>query len=172
MILSVLSDSHGYTRNLREMLARQEALPPSQRPELLLVLGDGVADLARVELPEGLSVLAVRGNCDGTAAAELPAERTLSLGGYRIVMMHGHTRGVKSSLVAAIGYAMQQEADLLLYGHTHEAYATTVREGTVLFGAPVKKPLHIFNPGSLAEGSFGVIELSKKGIAMSHGFLY
>lgn len=170
MILSVVSDSHGYTRNLREMLARQEALPPSQRPELLLVLGDGVADFARVELPEGLSVLAVCGNCDG--ATELPTERTLCLGGYRIVMMHGHTRGVKSSLVSAIAYAMQEDADLLLYGHTHEAYATTVTKGTDLFGVPVKKSLYIFNPGALAEGSFGVIELSKKGIAMSHGSLY
>lgn len=171
MILSVVSDSHGYTRNLREMLVRQRALPASQRPEMLLCLGDGVADPERVGLAEEFSWLAVRGNCDGLFAADLPIERTLCLGGYRIVMMHGHTFGVKSSLVSAMAHAMQEDADLLLYGHTHEPYAAMVAAGTTLFGAPLKKPLYIFNPGALAEGCFGIVELSEKGIAMSHGAL-
>ena len=172
MILSVVSDSHGSCRNLREMLDRQSLLPASQRSELLLHLGDGVLDCERVTLPEGICSLAVRGNCDGALASDYPTLRTASFAGFRIVMMHGHTHGVKSSLVSAMAYALQEDADLLLYGHTHEPYAATPTTGTSLFGAPLKKPLYVFNPGSLAEGSFGVIELSSKGIFMSHGRLW
>lgn len=167
MRLLVVSDSHGSVRNLREVLWRQEALPVSQRAEVLLHLGDGACDPERAELPDGMTVLAVRGNCDGALAAELPVERTFSFAGFRILMAHGHTLGVKSGLVSAVAYAREEEADLLLFGHTHEPVARTVEAGA-LFG---DKRLHVFNPGALAEGSFGLIELSEKGILMSHGSL-
>ena len=167
MRLLVVSDSHGSARNLREVLARQEAIPPSQRSEILLHLGDGACDTERIQLPEGMTVFAVRGNCDGAMASDYPTVRTMSFGGFRILMMHGHTFGVKSSLVSAVAHAREEGAHLLLYGHTHEPFAKTLEAGT-LFGDTL---LHVFNPGSLAEGSFGVVELSKKGILMSHGSL-
>lgn len=167
MRLLVVSDSHGSVRNLREALLRQEAIPMSQRPEILLHLGDGACDTERVQLPEGMAVFAVRGNCDGALAMDYPVVRTVCFGGFRILMMHGHTFGVKSSLISAVAHARQEGAHLLLYGHTHEPFARTIEAGT-LFG---DRPLHVFNPGSLAEGSFGLVELSEKGILMSHGSL-
>lgn len=167
MRLLVVSDSHGSVRNLREVLWRQEALPVSQRPEILLHLGDGVRDPERVQLPDGMTFFAVRGNCDGALASDHPVVRMVSFGGFRILMMHGHTFGVKSSLVSAVAHAREEGAHLLLYGHTHEPFAKTIEAGT-LFG---DTPLHVFNPGSLAEGCFGLVELSGKGIFTSHGSL-
>ena len=171
MILAVISDSHGRPHRITEMLERQECLPVSQRPTVLLHLGDGVSDCERVTLPDGVCVFAVRGNCDGVLAADHPYERVVSLAGFRILMMHGHTRGVKSGLVSAMAYALQEEADLLLYGHTHEPFLRTFEAGTVLFGEPLKKPLTVMNPGALGEGSFGIVRLSSKGILASHGRL-
>lgn len=171
MILAVISDSHGRCGRISDFLARQELLPVSERPTMLLHLGDGALDCERVTFPDGVCSLAVRGNCDGVFAADYPTERVASLAGFRIVMMHGHTFGVKSGLVSAMAYALQEEADLLLYGHTHEPFAKTFEAGTTLFGMPIPKPLCVFNPGALCEGSFGIVRLSNEGILMSHGHL-
>ena len=47
-------------------------------------------------------------------------ERLTELGGVRILMMHGHTRHVKSGPMAAMYAARECGADILLFGHTHQ----------------------------------------------------
>lgn len=46
-------------------------------------------------------------------------ERLLEIDGVRILMLHGHTRHVKSSPMAAVYAAREYGADVLLFGHTH-----------------------------------------------------
>ena len=46
-------------------------------------------------------------------------ERLLEIEGVRILMLHGHTRHVKSSPMAAVYAAREYGADVLLFGHTH-----------------------------------------------------
>ena len=58
------------------------------------------------------------GNCD-YGGLDQP-ERLTELGGVRILMMHGHTRRVKSGPMAAIYAARECGADILLFGHTHQ----------------------------------------------------
>ena len=58
------------------------------------------------------------GNCD-YGSADQP-ERLTELGGVRILMMHGHTRHVKSGPMAAMYAARECGADILLFGHTHQ----------------------------------------------------
>jgi predicted phosphodiesterase len=84
-------------------------------------------------------------------------------------MLHGHTRGVKSGLESAIYAAAEREADVLLFGHTHELEDKYMPEGGTL-----KKPLRIFNPGSLGSsydgrGHFGLIQIKGGQILTSHG---
>lgn len=43
----------------------------------------------------------------------------LEIEGVRILMLHGHTRHVKSSPMAAVYAAREYGADVLLFGHTH-----------------------------------------------------
>ena len=168
----VVSDTHGARHNIRRMLQQINF-----RPSAVLFLGDGVRDLSVLEehpLTAGVSVYAVAGNCDvwSFSPVDAPEVRIEVLGGRRVVLMHGHTFGVKSGLGAAIRYAAQAEADVLLFGHTHtpmEQTLSTVAEDEALV---LKKPLLIANPGSLACGastSFGVLSVQGDNVLFSHG---
>ena len=71
------------------------------QPQVILHLGDCVRDAQRLEerYPD-IPLLGVPGNCD-YGGLDQP-ERLTELGGVRILMMHGHTRRVKSGPMAAI----------------------------------------------------------------------
>ena len=68
-------------------------------------------------------------------------------------MMHGHTHRVKTGYGGAIAAARQAGADILLFGHTHQAYAERLEDG-----------LWVMNPGSCQSWdrtTYGVILLEK-----------
>mgnify|MGYP002935763589 CR=1 FL=1 len=119
------------------------------QPQVILHLGDCVRDAQRLEerYPD-IPLLGVPGNCD-YGGLDQP-ERLTELGGVRILMMHGHTRRVKSGPMAAIYAARECGADILLFGHTHR------RELVRGVGTAAT----VFNPGSLRDGgSYGVITI-------------
>ena len=166
MTVTVFSDSHGRVAKIEQMMARVTAC--SQKPDAVLFLGDGLSDLEKANCP----AVAVRGNCDMFFAEDVPEERVLTLGGYRILMCHGHTLGVKHGLLQALLAAVRADADVLLFGHTHEKYAETFAAGKSYMGLKFTKTLHVMNPGSLADGYFGCLTLNDNGILMGHGDLY
>ena len=89
------------------------------QPQVILHLGDCVRDAQRLEeLYPDIPLLGVPGNCD-YGGLDQP-ERLTELGGVRILMMHGHTRRVKSGPMAAIYAARECGADILLFAHTHQ----------------------------------------------------
>ena len=92
MEILVLSDSHG---RVDHMVRAVEQFHPRQ----VLHLGDCVRDAQALErqFPQ-LPVTMVPGNCDWGQTGE--PERLLEIEGVRILMMHGHTRHVKSSPMA------------------------------------------------------------------------
>lgn len=112
MRILVLSDSHGCVEPMEQCVERVQ-------PQVILHLGDCVRDAQRLEerYPQ-IPLLGVSGNCD-YGSADQP-ERLTELGGVRILMMHGHTRRVKSGPMAAIYAARECGADILLFGHTHQ----------------------------------------------------
>ena len=111
MEILVLSDSHG---KVDHMVRAVEQFHPRQ----VLHLGDCVRDAQALErqFPQ-LPVTMVPGNCDWGQTGE--PERLLEIEGVRILMLHGHTRHVKSSPMAAVYAAREYGADVLLFGHTH-----------------------------------------------------
>ncbi|MDD4715731.1 MAG: YfcE family phosphodiesterase [Oscillospiraceae bacterium] len=148
MKILVASDSHGTASGLAEAVERE-------KPELLLHLGDGISDLISLQIwyPH-LLVKQVRGNCD--LLEDGLAEQTLLIEGHRILMFHGHTKGVKRGLVKARLAAAKAQAEILLFGHTHRPLYQ-MEEG-----------LHILNPGSIGDtrqSTYGVLELKKYSIS-------
>ena len=111
MKLLVVSDSHG---NMENMVRAVELV----QPRMILHLGDCWRDgeaLHRL-FPE-IAFEQVPANCDCRPGE--PSERLIFLEDKRVLMCHGHTYGVKQSLLSA-GYAAQeQNVDLFLFGHTH-----------------------------------------------------
>lgn len=152
MRILVISDSHGKYISVEKVLLREP------QAEIVIHLGDGAFDLldCKDDFPEKMFV-AVRGNCDfGT---ELPLSELRSFSGVRIFFTHGHMYEVKFGLPKLINTAMYNEADIVLFGHTHNAVVDYI-DG-----------LHIMNPGSLGAGysqcSYGIIDITDAGIVCS-----
>ena len=165
MKLVVISDSHGRVDKIRSVLS----MHPDR--DAMIFLGDCLRDLDGIDDLSGL--VAVRGNCDGFSFSSMlynaPEELMMSFDGFSVLMMHGHTRSVKSGVEEAVACACDKGADILLYGHTHVKKEKYFPEGTVVGGQMLKKPLWIFNPGSLGQSSFGIVEIKKGSVLFSHG---
>ena len=131
MDILVLSDSHGAVAPM--VRAVELAIP-----DLILHLGDCWRDGERLRdrFPD-IPLEQVPGNCDFLSDA--PTEQLLVLGGKRILMCHGHTYRVKTSLLLAGVAAEEQQLDLFLFGHTHRPLVD--RRGRTLF----------LNPGSIGD---------------------
>ena len=111
MTVLVLSDSHGNVDNMIRAVERVQ-------PHRVLHLGDCQRDLAALQaLFPALPMEGVPGNCDWGSCGQ--PERLIELGGVRIFMLHGHTRNVKNSPMAAMYAAKEYGAQVLLFGHTH-----------------------------------------------------
>ena len=170
--IPIISDSHGYGRRAEIILEKLGHI--GENPDELIFLGDGTRELLE-RIPENLRVYAVKGNCDGYLDIYdddgncVPDERVEMIGGKRVLMMHGHEYSVKGGTAWAVARAVKVNADLLLFGHTHIPVYTTLPEGSVVEGATLERPLHIFNPGALAEGSFGLLTIRDGKILLSHG---
>ena len=159
MEVLIFSDSHGASYRMRSVIRSH---PDATH---ILFLGDGLGEIEGLEkeFPKRIFI-SVRGNCDGWfASLDTPTERSLTLGGVSLLMMHGHTHGVKGGYGAAASYAASQNATLLLFGHTHLPY-----EGYVDTSLG---RVHLFNPGSIGASSYGVFTVRENGYLLSHGEL-
>ncbi|MBO5939228.1 MAG: metallophosphoesterase family protein [Clostridia bacterium] len=156
----VFSDVHGRSDLVHTLLSK------NRDAEAYFFLGDGLRDL-----PEGEPRLfSVRGNCDFSLDPSTPEEYILNLGGRKILLMHGHRHSVKSGLDRAIRYASERGADALLFGHTHLPLENYYSEGSEFYdGYRLPRDLWVFNPGSLAEGSFGLLQIRGGQMLFSHG---
>ena len=142
MKILVCSDSHGNLDNLVRAVEREA-------PDRIYHLGDGWRDAQRLhaQFPD-IPLEQVPGNCDWSVQS--PAELLLTVRGKRILLCHGHTYGVKQSLLNAGYAAEEQDLDLFLFGHTHKPLVD--RRGKTWF----------FNPGSIGDPlrpSYGVVTL-------------
>ena len=140
--ICVFSDSHGYADYMLRAIRREE-------PDLVVHLGDGQSDLrtVRKQFPD-LEIRSVRGNCD--LFSGVPSSLCFSVEGHRIFAVHGHTCQVKQdrTFQRLCWTALEQEADLALFGHTHIPCHDR-------YGA-----LELLNPGSISAGSrpsYGVV---------------
>ena len=172
MTLLVLSDSHGRPDLIEEAIRRV-------RPDGILFAGDGLRDLSRVEIP--CPLWAVAGNCDwlttpliiNGAIFEPQNEELITVEGVRILLMHGHKYGVKGGLGQAVAHAMQKDADVLIFGHTHTPLELHLRPDSERADFSVTKPLTLFNPGSLGDrhASFGTVTVRNGQLLCGHGEL-
>lgn len=171
MNLLVFSDSHGRGSNMLEAFSRQ-----IKRPDAIVFLGDGLRDLSYCEFSD-IPIFAVSGNCDiysfyGKGNAE--DETVINLGGKRFMLVHGDRYSVKHGLSRLIMAADEKEIDVVLFGHTHIPTLIYLDENDNEFGLKLKKPLYLFNPGSIGgyDASYGCIALDGRGgILLSHGKL-
>lgn len=139
MKVLVFSDSHGKLEYMHRAIM-------SEKPDHILHLGDYVRDFQHIKekFPQ-IPMTNVPGNCDYGDPA--PESQTIVLDGVRIYMTHGHVYQVKNMYLRAIYAALEQDARILLFGHTHRAECFE------------EKGLWALNPGAAGQGSYGILEL-------------
>lgn len=117
MKVLIFSDSHGDTRTMLRAVEREGA----DTVDLLVHLGDGWRDAEALHaLYPGVPLEQVPGNCDFALFED--RERLVFFGMCPVLLCHGHTLGVKSSLLRASLTARERGAKALLFGHTHTPY--------------------------------------------------
>lgn len=120
----------------------------AERPDEILHLGDCLPDVQCLQFAfPGLPIEVVPGNCDGWTDRE--SFRLLEREGVRLLLGHGHQWQVKLGVMKALTAAQCAQADVLLFGHTHQALCQ--KEGN----------LWVLNPGTIggigAFPSYGVV---------------
>lgn len=142
MKILVLSDSHGNISNMLRAVERES-------PRMIFHLGDCWRDGERLHARfQDLPFEQVPGNCDFRSSQ--PTEQLVLLEDKRVLLCHGHTYGVKQSLLAAGLAAEEKNLDLFLFGHTHKPLVDM--RGKTLF----------LNPGSIGDFSrptYGIVTL-------------
>ena len=147
MRILVVADTH------RDAFALRAAILKQPKAEVVIHLGDGVEEAADArDSFRDRMFLIVRGNCDW--GSTLPAEGLARLAGKNIFYTHGYTYNVKYGMYEVVEAARSRKADILLFGHTHEA-VTEYRDG-----------LYVMNPGSLhgSRGTYGIVDITPAGI--------
>lgn len=147
----LISDTHGFHDNLSEVVRREA---PFDR---VLHMGDTEGWDPVIEEIVGAPVEFVAGNCDWASA--LPSEKTVSIGGVRIFMTHGHEYYVTTGMEVLRDQAVSCGCQVALFGHTHRPYLE--QYGGVLLA----------NPGSISrprqpdgEPTYGIMTIDETGL--------
>mgnify|MGYP002620168108 CR=1 FL=1 len=146
----VISDSHGYAAQI--FFAVKEA---GKNCDALFFCGDGMSDLClllqKAGEDESLAecippvICFVEGNCDTEyypvkdGLIRVPLTQTVQIAGHTVLCTHGHRFSLYAGTTALENAAQRNEADIVLYGHTH--IAQSMQQGQLL----------IANPGSCAK---------------------
>ena len=144
---AVFSDTHGTVSPMFDAVRRY-------RPDVVIHLGDFErdADRLKTEFPE-IPVYNVCGNCDMYPLA--PNGQIVQLGPVKAYICHGHMYNVDWGDTTSLVYAaMEQNAKIAMYGHTHRADYEEVSGVTVI------------NPGTAGKGrtlTWAAVEIYENG---------
>lgn len=153
MRIIVISDSHG------NYYALEDIVKKNLTADIFIHLGDGEREVEKISVQYPQLVFHhIKGNCDFSG---IKSKNILCIEleyGHRLFAVHGHNHYVKSGLARLINSAVENNADIVLYGHTHERFCK------------YENGIYIMNPGSAScprDGlppSYGYIDVTEKGI--------
>lgn len=147
MRILVTSDTHG------DFFSLNQAINEQKSAEIIIHCGDSKDEVQRIkELYKDKAVYAVKGNCD--FCSPLNNTELITIEGKKIFITHGHLYNAKMTLYNLCCAAREQDADIVVFGHTHNAL-NEYDDG-----------LYILNPGSLHgyNASYAYIDITDNGI--------
>lgn len=143
--ICVFSDSHTYMENMLRAMTEES-------PKYVVYLGDGEQDMHKVatQFPH-TEVNFVRGNCDHNSSR--PEVLKVTIEGKKIFATHGHAFNVKTdrSYWELRCAAMEADANIVLFGHTHVPFKDK------------SLGMEVLNPGSIGDikdPTYGLITIA------------
>lgn len=131
----VLSDIHGEVELLKSIIKYE-------KHDKIIFCGDGLSDFYSISHQ---NEYAVPGNVDPTLNKNMK-DIVTGIYGKTFFITHGDSYQVKTTVNKILLEAKQFYCDIIVFGHTHKQFYQKYGE-TVLF-----------NPGSVREGDYGIIE--------------
>lgn len=154
MKILILSDSHGFSTELEEILKKERSA------DMIIHLGDGSTDMYDMnEYTAGKPFYQIKGNCD-PYAYDFPQRLITFADNIKIFACHGHLYNVKNDITPLFYAAKQENCRIALYGHTHIPFSEEY-DG-----------VHIFNPGCAKNGSYGILETKEGSFTISHADIF
>lgn len=130
MRILIISDTHRKNDNF---LKTVRAVGPL---DMVIHLGDIEGSEDFIKEAAGCPVEMVAGNND--FFCDLPSEKTLQIGRYRVMITHGHRYYIGMGNEMIKREAIAQGMDIVMYGHTHRPVID------------ISKNIIAINPGSLS----------------------
>lgn len=131
MKIAILSDTHGNYPLAIQALDRIAGL------DCIIHLGDTLQDAEIIECAMSLPIIKLAGNCDPSCDA--PRDLLLTMRDMTIYLSHGDLFQVKSGTERICRKAASENAQIVLFGHTHIPLIQK------------KNEILLINPGSLKE---------------------
>lgn len=129
MKLLIMSDTHSATKIMGQVIERHQ-----QEVDAIIHCGDSELNASYFyERP----IHVVRGNCD--MDDRFPLEDVFSIRDSKILVVHGHTYNVKSSIMPLFYRAQEVQASVVCFGHSH------------FLGVEMQEGILFINPGSLQQ---------------------
>lgn len=147
MRILVVSDTHGDYYSLKK------AIDAQRNADIIIHCGDSRDELEDIKIMySDKAIIAVKGNCDFGSTLPFVEERVIE--GKKLFITHGHLYNVKMTLYPLTCAAKEANADIVIFGHTHNAL-NDYDDG-----------LYILNPGSLSgyNASYALIDVTEQGI--------
>lgn len=147
MRILVVSDTHGNFKNFKQAVENDRSV------DVIIHCGDSRDELNEIKmLYPDKAIIAVKGNCD--LGSTLNNDEIRVFENKKFFITHGHIYNVKLSLYPLCCKAREEGADIVIFGHTHNAIAD------------FDDGLHILNPGSLSYygASYAYVDVTQQGI--------
>lgn len=130
MRILVISDSHGKNDDVKRVIEQVGKI------DMLIHLGDVERNAGYVQELAKCETHIVLGNND--FFMDLPQQKSLEIAGKRVFITHGHRFYVNYGVDKLREYALENEYDIVMFGHTHRPYLEIGDKVTIL------------NPGSIS----------------------
>lgn len=130
MKILVISDTHRKNENYLKIVEDLGAI------DMVIHLGDVEGSEYTIQEAVSCPVEIVAGNND--FFSELPSEKMLQIGKYRVMITHGHRYYIGMGNEMLKREAVAAGADIVMYGHTHRPVID------------ISKDITAINPGSLS----------------------
>jgi putative phosphoesterase len=111
MKILIVSDTHGRHGNLEWVLEQEAPI------DMFLHLGDVEEDEYYINAALQCRTHLVAGNND--FYSDLPREKEIMIGKYRVYMTHGHMQYVSMNTRRLKEEGRRRQAHIVMYGHTH-----------------------------------------------------
>jgi putative phosphoesterase len=150
MKVLIISDTHGLRNTFDAVIEKEQDI------DMLIHLGDVERDEDYIQSMVKCPAIILSGNND--FFSQLPTEREITIGDYKVFLTHGHSYYVSIETKTLRRVAMAKGANIVMFGHTHKPYMD------------VDGDIKIINPGSISyprqegrKNTYIIMEMDKEG---------